>query len=105
MNALAELKSDLKAIGKTYEDIKAFRFALLNDIYKVDTLLKGTTFTKQLEPVLDIEYDDGFGFQKVFGTILFTDNTWLSREEYDGSEWWEFNSPPPIEYILHQFES
>ncbi len=35
------------------------------------------------------EYDDSFGLAAVSGWISFTDGTWLEREEYDGSEWWE----------------
>lgn len=36
-----------------------------------------------------IDYDDGFGLQQLFGTIVFKDGTWMERREYDGSEWWE----------------
>ena len=28
------------------------------------------------------------------GYIVFEDGTWLSREEYDGSEWWRYNKAP-----------
>ena len=105
MNILVELKEDLKRIDKTYEDIKAFYLGLLNNEYKVDTLLKGTVFTEDLEPPLDIDYDEGFGSQTLFGTILFTDNTWLSRGEYDGAEWWRYNKPPTTESVLYPFES
>jgi hypothetical protein len=41
-----------------------------------------------------IEYDNGYGNQELFGTVWLTDNAWLSREEYDGSEWWEHNQYP-----------
>jgi hypothetical protein len=43
---------------------------------------------------LDFNYSNGFGLQEVFGTIVFNDNTWLDRWEYDGSEGWEYNSCP-----------
>lgn len=36
-----------------------------------------------------IEYYDGFGAQELFGTVVFKDGSWLTRGEYDGSEWWE----------------
>ncbi len=46
---------------------------------------------------LNFEYDDVFGVQNLFGTIwLEKDNTWLSRREYDGAEWWEYNECPEI---------
>jgi len=45
---------------------------------------------------LDFEYDDGYGTQELFGTIWLTDESWLTREEYDGSEWWKHNKRPDI---------
>jgi hypothetical protein len=45
---------------------------------------------------LDFEYDSGYGGQELYGTIWLDDGTWLSRGEYDGSEWWEHNVLPEI---------
>ncbi len=45
---------------------------------------------------LDREYDNGYGGQELFGKIWYTDGTWSSREEYDGSEWWRYNCVPEI---------
>lgn len=45
---------------------------------------------------LDFTYDSGFGGQELYGTVWFTDGCWLSRGEYDGSEWWEYNKYPEI---------
>lgn len=45
---------------------------------------------------LDFEYDDGYGTQELYGCIWYTDGTWSSRGEYDGSEWWSFNCVPTI---------
>lgn len=45
---------------------------------------------------LDFSYDSGYGGQNLFGTVWLTDGTWLSRGEYDGSEWWEHNIIPEI---------
>lgn len=45
---------------------------------------------------LDFDYDNGFGGQELYGTIWLEDNTWFSRGEYDGSEWWEHNVLPEI---------
>ena len=52
----------------------------------------------QFKEMADFEYDAGFGSQKVALdlVIVFTDNSWLSRREYDGSEWWCFNGVPII---------
>ena len=45
---------------------------------------------------LDFNYDDGYGRQELYGTVWLKDNTWFSRYEYDGSEWWIYNEVPPI---------
>lgn len=45
---------------------------------------------------LDLTYDAGYGGQELFGTVWLEDGTWLSRGEYDGSEWWEHNVLPAI---------
>ena len=45
---------------------------------------------------LDFSYNSGYGGQELFGTVWLEDGTWLSRGEYDGSEWWEHNVLPEI---------
>lgn len=45
---------------------------------------------------LDFEYDSGWGCQELYGCIWYTDDTWSSRVEYDGSEWWSFNCVPTV---------
>lgn len=45
---------------------------------------------------IDFNYDSGYGGQELYGTIWYTDGTWSSRGEYDGSEWWEYNQCPEI---------
>lgn len=45
---------------------------------------------------LDFEYNSGYGSQCLYGTIWYTNATWSTRGEYDGSEWWEYNSLPEI---------
>jgi len=45
---------------------------------------------------IDFVYYSGYGTQNLYGTIWYTDGTWSSRGEYDGSEWWEFNECPEV---------
>lgn len=46
---------------------------------------------------LDFDYDAGYGGQELYGTIWFSaSNKWMTRGEYDGSEWWEIHSIPEI---------
>lgn len=47
-----------------------------------------------LKGLRDIEYDDGYGSQELFGVVVFNDGRWLTRYEYDGSESWQLNSCP-----------
>lgn len=48
---------------------------------------------------LDVEYDDGWGTQYLYGEVYCIDKkthepVWLTRGEYDGSEWWDVNRIP-----------
>ena len=47
-----------------------------------------------LEFLRGINYDDGFGTQHLFGTVVFNDGSWNERWEYDGSEGWSHKSIP-----------
>lgn len=59
-----------------------------------------TTITKNITTLdnLDFDYDAGFGIQELFGIVYCKDSNnhpvWLTRGEYDGSEWWEINTIP-----------
>jgi hypothetical protein len=100
INAKIELEQELEKIGKTIENIIA-----INIVYGSEYYYQGGKEIIKSEKVLsidclDFEYDDGYGGQMLFGRILFDDNTWLTRGEYDGSEWWSYNEPPTIKSIL-----
>lgn len=51
---------------------------------------------------IDREYDNGYGWQELYGFIWWKDGTWSSRYEYDGSESWIHNEVP--NYPLSQEE-
>jgi len=53
---------------------------------------------------MDFEYDAGYGGQELYGTIWYTDGTWSSRGEYDGSEWWEHHKCPEIPIELNRVD-
>lgn len=61
---------------------------------------KGKTITKHITSLdeLDFAYDAGYGVQNLYGTVYCkTSNgnpVWLTRGEYDGSEWWVINTIP-----------
>lgn len=47
---------------------------------------------------LNFEYDSRYGLQYLLGTVYCKDSNnnpvWLTRGEYDGSEWWNINTIP-----------
>jgi hypothetical protein len=47
-----------------------------------------------------IDYDDGYGMQELYGVIVFNDHSWLTRGEYDGSEWWQKHVEPQEENYI-----
>jgi hypothetical protein len=54
--------------------------------------IKGTL--EEVLPLLDFEYDAGYGGQELFGYIWYADGSWSDRGEYDGSEWWRHQTRP-----------
>lgn len=109
MNLLEETLNKIKAVGKNLEDVAFVNMNKLVfdeydgtvDIYEtVDSPLTTITFNRftQIATEYYYNYDNGYGGAEVPETyIVFNDNTWLSRGEYDGSEWWNYNEcPKPI---------
>ena len=45
-------------------------------------------------PLLDFEYENGYGGQELFGFIWYADGTWSDRGEYDGQGWWQYQACP-----------
>lgn len=73
-------------------DLKYFLERSETDDRKYLVLKEGYT-TEQLRSFIeetDVSYDTGCGLQELYGYIMFNDESWLERGEYDGSEWWEF---------------
>lgn len=58
-------------------------------------------FLKELE----VEYDAGYGTQKLSGTIWLDNGEWFDRHEYDGSEYWIHRSRPEILAICGKEDS
>lgn len=56
---------------------------------------------EEFERLADREYDSGYGSAEVATdlVIAFSDQTYMTRGEYDGSEWWEYNKPLSIPEI------
>ncbi len=81
--------------GKNIADIRHSSIARLNfGDYEFETIYKGKALDLE---ALDFSYNEGYGTQEISGFIVFLDNSWLSRQEYDGSEWWEYHTCPELE--------
>tara|TARA_R110001592_G_scaffold126655_3_gene338049 strand:- start:132 stop:527 length:396 start_codon:yes stop_codon:yes gene_type:complete len=66
----------------TYEDVKP----ALYDEHRADTILR----------MGEHDYDDGFGGQELYGTVWMDNGEWITRGEYDGSEWWDYHRVPEV---------
>ena len=94
MNAKEELKCFIK------DDEVLCWHIFDNDM---DSILKVGYTPEDMERELNklnFEYDEGYGGQILFGTVIFKDGSWLERGEYDGSEWWEYKRTPKLPECL-----
>lgn len=97
MNAKVELLKRLKDVPHKVKCAKISKEVWGKDIKP--SLLKCNYTDEDWDKFLnslDFNYNCGYGGQELYGTVWFENGTWLSRGEYDGSEWWEFNETPDI---------
>lgn len=67
----------------------------IKDIFWVGTKEATIDTALFLEKAKYTNYDNGYGGANIAGDILIVGvDWWLSRGEYDGSEWWLFNTLP-----------
>lgn len=79
VNLLTETLDVLKRYGKTPKDV-----LWVGDQYKKTTW-------ENFERISNFEYDSGYGCSEIESSLIIVGDTWwLEREDYDGSEWWEF---------------
>ena len=90
MNLLGEIKAILKINNKNIEDIEW-----------IGTSKNYVNIEKFLD-LANTEYDDGYGAPEVAQNLLIVGKDWwLERNEYDGSEWFEFKEmiKKPLNYL------
>jgi hypothetical protein len=88
MNAANELVTHIG--NRTVKYIQIF----YNRDWDTTEDIEGTL--QQVLPRLNFVYNNGYGCQEIVGTIWYTDGTWSTRGEYDGSEWWEHHVCPQL---------
>lgn len=83
INLLHETREVLEDNGKSFEDVQW-----------IGTSTGEISLASFLEQA-DINYDNSFGIVEVNQTLVVVGNDWwLERNEYDGSEWWEYKELP-----------
>ena len=92
INFLTETKEILAKINKIPADI-----TYIGNISENPDKNYSCTW-KEFETLAAFRYDNGYGGHEIPGDliVIFSDKSWLSRGEYDGSEWWEYNKCPKI---------
>jgi hypothetical protein len=97
MNAKQEL---LNTVNGTLQTIKCayIDIRLSYDLYTHVRLPLGYSPSqyKEFLNALDFDYNNGYGSQELFGTVWLTNDIWVERGEYDGSEWWSVKKLPNI---------
>lgn len=82
INLLEETKQALELNGKSLCDIEWFGTRDTQIVFDVNKLL-------------DVCYNNGFGGCEIpENFIIVGRDFWLERNEYDGSEWWEYKELP-----------
>lgn len=72
---------------------------------------KGSIPKEKFLRLANINYDRGFGSNYIISDLVIIaqdDNGrmfWLTRGEYDGSEWWEFHMMPTVKTKIAPIES
>ena len=102
MNLLKETLDAITMAGKTPEYITEVQWTAVTGMnrsdrgYVANAEVFGTTWDRFAETITNVEYDEGFGAQKINSSlkIVFGDMSWLEREEYDGAERWIYKCSP-----------
>ena len=93
-NAKAELLEHISGKGTVvYVQVT---YMSLEVVDQPDRVIRGTL--DELLPMLDVEYDPGYGGQAQEGTIWFADGSWSERErdDYDGRMLWIHRVRPAL---------
>jgi len=103
MNIIKELDYKIKDSGHIPTDIKWLTLSYGDWSEQKITVpptegIKG--YSKAKELYKNTNYNNGYGSQELDGIVVFNDNSWLERWEYDGSEGWDFKQTPQIENYL-----
>ncbi len=85
MNFKTETYEAIKRSGHTREDV----------MFVGSSDGKYRMTMDEFDKVSNFSYDKGFGAQQIASDLIvyFKDGRYMSRSEYDGSEWWNYEMP------------
>lgn len=88
INFLAETIHDIISANQTTETVLCVRSR--DGEYAISW--------EEFAKIADVNYESGYGSAQIPSDLIveFTDDTYLYRHEYDGSEWWEYASRLPL---------
>ena len=97
---LEETLGVLRDHGKYENDIKYVR---VKSIKSVDYVYVDWESFK--EAIKDYKYDRGYGTQYIWDElrVVLHNGEYLVRGEYDGAEWWEYISKPPMDVLITKY--
>lgn len=95
INAKDEFLQHIHSIVNINVTLKCARISLDTVEAKLPCHWNNDEF-KEFTDSIDITYYNGYGSQELFGDIWYSDGTYSSRWEYDGSEGWEYYIAPDI---------
>ena len=100
-NFIEETLGVLRDHGKYENDIKYVRVKMLRspEYAYVD-------WDSFKEAIKDYKYDKGYGEQFVWSElrVVLYDGDYLERREYDGAEWWNYVSKPPMDVLITKYD-
>jgi len=103
-NAREEFSKHIAKVGVPIQccKVEIFAYDYFDESINRSCIITGlrTGFTEEdflrFLKLIDVDYAAGYGQQKLFGVIWYTDGTWSDRYEYDGGEVWEHHNRPEI---------
>ena len=106
MNAGVELIEAINNAGLIEEDILFIHIRLGDEYSECTEIISSINGLNKdaINRLLCINYDDGYGGQELFGYVVFKNNSWLERYEYDGAESWHFKQCPTWQEAIERLK-
>lgn len=102
MNLYLETIKCLKEHNKTWDDVEFITSDYNPKLHRYESCDSDSKIYK-LDPLIFIllakntNYDDGYGCVEINPSLCIVGKDWwMTRDSYDGSEWWSFHTKPQL---------